>query len=240
MSGKPGSSLPIDLGATSRLDAVQNTLTTMAREIADTRGAEIVFKRSGDRLVPDPIVEAAKWLSGQMEWVRHAADGYEPYAIRVLEEIEAAARVLRSVARGPAERVYLGPCGADLSLFTIETGVGNGGTCDGDIYGLPGGEKGRCRTCGAHVDQAERRAWLDEQVAERAYRAAHIADAYRINVKTIRSWADRGRLVQHGHDGDGRPLYLVGDVLDLARQAAAHRAEAEAKRAARQAAEMGG
>lgn len=37
-SGKPGSTLPIDLGATARLDAVTNTLTTWARHIAEERG----------------------------------------------------------------------------------------------------------------------------------------------------------------------------------------------------------
>jgi hypothetical protein len=40
-SGKPGSSLPIDLGATARLDAVTNTLLTWARHIAETRGVPL-------------------------------------------------------------------------------------------------------------------------------------------------------------------------------------------------------
>lgn len=39
--GKPGSRLPLDLGATSRLDAVQSSLTTWARLIADERGFEL-------------------------------------------------------------------------------------------------------------------------------------------------------------------------------------------------------
>ncbi|MEV6633892.1 hypothetical protein AB0M54_24385 [Actinoplanes sp. NPDC051470] len=40
-SGKPGSSLPFDLGATARLDAVQASMTTWARHIAETRGVGI-------------------------------------------------------------------------------------------------------------------------------------------------------------------------------------------------------
>ena len=40
-SGKPGSALPLDLGATARLDAVNNTLTTWARHIAETRGVPL-------------------------------------------------------------------------------------------------------------------------------------------------------------------------------------------------------
>lgn len=40
-TGKPGSRLPLDLGATARLDGVQNALTTLARTIAETRGVAI-------------------------------------------------------------------------------------------------------------------------------------------------------------------------------------------------------
>lgn len=40
-SGKPGSRLPFDLGATARLDAVENTLATWARHIAETRGVAL-------------------------------------------------------------------------------------------------------------------------------------------------------------------------------------------------------
>jgi hypothetical protein len=40
-TGKPGSRLPFDLGATARLDAVQATLTTWARAIAETRGVAL-------------------------------------------------------------------------------------------------------------------------------------------------------------------------------------------------------
>jgi hypothetical protein len=40
-SGKPGSRLPLDLAATSKLDAVENTLSTWARHIAETRGVPL-------------------------------------------------------------------------------------------------------------------------------------------------------------------------------------------------------
>lgn len=40
-SGKPGSSLPLDLGATAKLDAVLAELTTWARHIAETRGVPL-------------------------------------------------------------------------------------------------------------------------------------------------------------------------------------------------------
>lgn len=40
-AGKPGSSLPLDLGATARLDAVQSALTTWSRHIAEERGVTL-------------------------------------------------------------------------------------------------------------------------------------------------------------------------------------------------------
>jgi hypothetical protein len=40
-AGKPGSRLPFDLGATSRLDKVQNQLTTWARHVSETRGVPL-------------------------------------------------------------------------------------------------------------------------------------------------------------------------------------------------------
>jgi hypothetical protein len=106
-------------------------------------------------------------------------------------------------------------------------------TCDGDVYARDGAPVGRCRTCGAEVSTAERRAWLDGEVRARAFRAAEIAQAYDINVNTIRTWAGRDRLTAHGYDRDGRPLYNVGEVLDLAAADAARRETARAERARR-------
>ncbi len=33
-------------------------------------------------MTADPIVIAARFLAGQLEWMRHALDGSEPYAVR--------------------------------------------------------------------------------------------------------------------------------------------------------------
>lgn len=40
-SGKPGSRLPLDLGATARLDGVQNVLTAWSRHISEERGVSL-------------------------------------------------------------------------------------------------------------------------------------------------------------------------------------------------------
>jgi hypothetical protein len=208
----------------------------------------------------DPLIAAAQFLVTQLPWLAHATDEQGgPYAASVFAEIRDCASRMRAVVEGPADRRYLGPCGATWDIGTLEN-RDQTLTCEGDVYARDGAPAGRCRTCGATVDTGERRAWLDAEVRSRAFRAAEIAGAYGINVKTIRSWATErqarydhsgtqveaarpAKLHVHGWDRDGRPLFLVGDVLDLAAVDAARREQARADRArraaARETAEMG-
>jgi hypothetical protein len=210
----------------------------------------------------DPLIAAAQFLITQLPWLAHASHpNGEPYAADVFAEIRDCASRMRAVVEGPADRRYLGPCGADV----ISSGIDAEGwpadvdikTCEGDVYARDGAPAGHCRTCGATVDTGERRAWLDAEVRSRAFRAAEIASAYGINVKTIRSWATErqarydhsgtqveaarpAKLHIHGWDRDGRPLFLVGDILDLAAADAARREQARADRARRAAARTEG
>lgn len=230
----------------------------------------------------DPIIAAARFLQAHLDWLRHrsATEIQECFA-----DIAAAARVVAGIARGPSEQKYLGPCGATWSgdpgdgpdaecncgreqlkamfhvgacprmLAYVEART----PCDGDVYGRAGAATGACRTCGATVDQAERRAWLDEQVggSDLAWTARGIADALNLNVKTVREWArphlsDTGvvlreaklrtyyRLGEHivpwtdPAEGEnvkarGDRLHYVGDVRKLA-QESADRRETERQR----------
>lgn len=228
-SGKPGSRLPIDLRSSARLDAVQRELTKWVDRIGTERGiTRPWFSAHGDE-----ITTAAAWLTGHLEWIRHRSDADE-----YLTDVDACARVIRGIARGPVDQRYLGPCGA-LILPQSDQGGSEVGRdtpeCSGDVYGPQGGSTGSCRTCGAQVSQHERRAWLDEQTRDRAYRASEIEDAHKVKAHTIRMWAARGLVAEHGRDRLGRPLYLLGDVLDLAAAMAKRRAETEAKRLRREA-----
>jgi hypothetical protein len=227
-SGKPGSSLPLDLGATARLDAVHAVVAGWARHIGETRGVPQPWVRPAGAPAIDPIVTLARWLDGHLEWMRHRQEADE-----FLRDVGECARIVRGLARGPAEQKYLGPCGA---LLLIE-GVEGPWPCEGDVYGIRGASRARCRDCGAEVAQEDREAWLDGEVRSHAFRAVHIADAYGVNVNTIRTWHARGLLTAHGEDRDGRPLFNVGEVLDMFRDLAVRRAEGQAKRA-RRAAEL--
>jgi hypothetical protein len=256
-SGKPGSALPLDLGATARLDGVQAALTKWIDRIAVTRGTTRPwFNHHGH-----PITVAAHWLTPHLEWLRHQP-AHDPdhhgntwSTHQWLRDVEACARIVRGIARGPADRVYLGPCGEiiDCCVSTEciqgETEVcdcwchkGEPDRCQGDVYGLPGADTGRCRTCGAEYDQGERQKWLTAEVRQRAYRASELEHAYGLTSATVRKWAERGLIVAHGHDRQGRPLYLLGEVLDVAASEAARREQARQKRERRRtavAAQMG-
>jgi hypothetical protein len=232
-SGKPGSRLPLDLAATARLDAVEGDQAGWVRITIEERGGSIYFPPGEDR-----ISVQARWLAGHVDWWRH-----RPAADEFLSAVDACLRVVRGLARGPSEQKYLGPCGAPLIRIDPQDAVDAGihpanaalglAPCDGDVYAYRGAKVGRCRTCGAEVATSEREAWLDAEVRAHAFRDREIADAYGVNVKTIRTWVGRGHLVPHGHDADGRPLLNVGDVLDLAAADAARRETDRAKRARR-------
>jgi hypothetical protein len=243
--GKPGSTVPIDLGAMARYAEVRTALTTWARHVGELRGVEITrppaqrpvsgptcpipysCDHGSCRAVreplrrPDDVAIAAAWLAGHCEWMRH-----RPEVDEFVAGIRRSHQVLAGLARrGGGGREYLGPCGDD---------------CDGHVWANQGSTNGRCGTCRGLVDVAEREKWRDGEIRKHARRAAEIAGLFGINVKTIRGWAngrpeeraDNGVLLRpgrdpvlHAYDWDdaGRPLYLVGDVLDLAAAMAARR-----------------
>jgi hypothetical protein len=241
-TGKPGSRLPLDLHATSRLDAIQNELTTTVRHIAAERGIVPPWVTS----YGDPILASVRFLlstpqgssRSNLEWLRHQRD-VEDW----LPGIARCAQVMRSLVSGPRDHEYLGPCGA---LLLIE-GIDGPWSCEGDIYAPRGASVGRCRDCGAEVASEDRRVWLDAEIRSQAFRAIEIAQAYDISVDTIRSWAFRGKLKSYwrtsaglvipwtdvAEEADAIRLHYAGDVLDLAATDAARRAGEQAKRARR-------
>lgn len=194
----------------------------------------------------DPIIDAARFLQAQLEWLRHATDTQGgAYAVDVFAEIGDCARRLRSLVDGPAPQRYLGPCGAPTQVETTnlvgapDRTYADGMPCDGDVYVRGEASTGRCGTCGAEVSRREREAWLDGEVRQHSYTAAEIAAAYPIKANTIRQWLSRGLLVAHG-EHQGRPLLNLGEVLDLAAADAARREEARAQRARRMDQRSGG
>lgn len=233
--------LPINLSARARLDAATNAVTTWARHVSETRGEPVtdpprhiagpacrshVCEHRSCAIIrddPDQVTVAALWLARQTEWIRHRREIEE--ALPVLER---AARIMRSLADGPADRRWLGQCGAPL----------DDGPCRTDLYARDGAATARCRTCEAEYVVADRRRANAELARGYSYTATEISDAYpEIRTDRIRQWASRGRITSTG-PVDGRPAYDLGEVLELAAKEAARLAGEQAKRARRRDAEL--
>lgn len=270
--------LQLNLPAQHRLDRAQADLVGIASDISETRGIPILpppqapivgapcgTDRPRPKLArgtygrgplggcghgscsairaqqhpgaPDSLVLAARFVERHVEWLRH-----RPYVDEALDQIAGAHRLIVGLLNAGGGRRYLGPCGALVDADTRAE-------CDGDVYAREGASTGACRACGGEVDVHARRAWLDETVRARSFRASQIEAAFGIRANTIVKWAARGRLVPdlvplpdgvHGpwaiwEDEQGRRRYHLGAVLELAEQDAARRRLAEAKRAEREA-----
>jgi hypothetical protein len=178
----------------------------------------------------DPIVIAAQFLAGHVEWIRH-----RPEADEFLTDVEASLRVLRSITRGPSDLQFLGICGALVTWDDEGAEIPRDEPCPGHVFG--GTKHGTCKSCGARWDDVSARlARVTAAVREGLYHVSEIAAAYpEIKDNTIRAWLSRGLLVAHG-ERDGRPLLKLGEVLDLAAGDVARREEARATRARRAAA----
>jgi hypothetical protein len=103
-------------------------------------------------------------------------------------------------------------------------GLGHGAPCPEELY-LPTSRSTatvRCRTCGTEHDVAARRRYLLEVSRDylvtttEACRAVSVYGEGSITDATIRKWKQRGRLIARGHDAEGRDLWRLGDVTDLA------------------------
>jgi len=221
---------------------------------------------SEDLRVTDPLIAAARFLTAQLPWLRHATDAQgQPVAADVFREIGDCAARMRSLVDGPREQKYLGPCGAAWDIGTYAE-PDKTLTCEGDVYGVAGAQNGRCRTCRTEYRQDDRRIWLDEQVSgsDLAWTARGIADALSINVNTIRTWAherrsetghllraaklgtfwrdSEGRLIPWVEPAPGEDIKGRGDRLHYVADVTAlarEAAERRAQREQRQTAEMG-
>lgn len=144
----------------------------------------------------------------------------EPWAADLLDELTHVERRLRYLVDRPADGWYAGECGAvDAETEAVCTRV---------LYADPTNPFVRCRDCGTTWSVAERRDWLIKEAEDREATVrtlarivttlgAHDASESRLENR-ISQWVTRGRLKPNGKrviDGKPRPVYRVGDVLDL-------------------------
>ncbi|WP_433415058.1 hypothetical protein ACQP1V_36325 [Microtetraspora malaysiensis] len=206
-------STPWDERAREAEQVLRSTLTGWTRVLTDSvqpyRGPicrtscghrSCVYLSLG-RIPADTLPAMAVWL------MRHHAQLLgRASADEAVDEIRAAVRQARRAIDRPPGVWYAGPCGVE--------------GCQADLYARHGARTVHCRTCAAIHDAAAREAWLMEQAADHLGTATEIARAVQgwhpgLTPSTIRGYAHRGRIVSRGADGLGRPLYRIGDVLDL-------------------------
>jgi hypothetical protein len=167
---------------------------------------------------PDDTPQSmAAWLSARLtRLVRH------PAAPEAHEEITDAVRQAQRVTDRAPERQFAGRC-----------------ACGAALYARPGAGRVQCRDCDADaVDVAAQRDAMLGQITDRLVTATQAADiltrlAAPLKAELVRQWGARGRLIAHGHDPAGHPLYRVSDVRDLLVEKLAREAQATAKREAR-------
>lgn len=188
----------------------------------------------------DPLIAAARFLTAQLPWLRHATDQHgAPVAADVFRKIGDCAARMRSLVDGPRNQIFLGICGAEVTWDDDGNEIPRDQPCAGYVFGDL--SRGVCRACRARWDNIEQRlARLEAVRREHLYRASEIEDAYpEVKAATVRKWSERGLLAAHGMRGNS-PLYLVGEVLDLYAADAARREEIRAERDRRRKARQDG
>ena len=148
----------------------------------------------------------AAWLTRNLHTLRHHQEAGQAY-----DELTNAIREARRAVDRPLERVFAGQC-----LEEHE----DGRVCREDLYAAPGKAHATCRVCGARHDMAARREWMlsciEDQVAYSGLLAGLVSNlGVQIGSSTIRRYASAGRIHAISVDAKRRPLYRIGDVLDV-------------------------
>ncbi|MEU8270146.1 hypothetical protein AB0B89_23680 [Sphaerisporangium sp. NPDC049002] len=210
------SQLPWDQRARDATDILKSALVGWHRILSE--GAPTVFGPTCvdcahpscewtdlGRTPPDTLTGLSRWL------LRHRVRLFRHPAVdEAVDELTDAVRHARRTIDRPPGTWYAGPCAADT----------DDGECTADLYARHGADTIRCHTCGARHDTHLRQAWLLRQAADHlatATEAARALHAYYpdLTPSKVRGMAFRGRILARGRDDRGRPLYRVGDVIDL-------------------------
>jgi len=220
--------LPYAAEAAEVAAACRATLSTWCRLLAEELHPDAGV---GTDLPENTVVAMAAYLENRSGWWRR-----QGWASDLADQLLGTWRALeRAVDRREAQR-YVGPCGAPLQDVHGAAGVSGVRACPVHLYAEPGADYVGCPSCGARYDVHARRRELLAAAEDRLAHVELLVGALsglgvELNVERVRKWAQRGRLLQHGHDQLGRKLYRVGDAVDLAAEMAAGGRRGKARRA---------
>ncbi|WP_448181834.1 hypothetical protein [Arthrobacter sp. CP30] len=106
----------------------------------------------------------------------------------------------------------------DRALDVISLGICGFGDCDGLVTAVVGSPTGKCRTCHAVWDVAERQQWMIGQawhatgslrfLAKALREAKHISTPY----ETLKKWAQRGKLYGRCDLSTREHIYTAADI----------------------------
>jgi len=195
--------LPFNLRASETASNLNTTINAWALDVS--RLAEDERDRLSEHHYADSAA-VASWLARNLHTLRQ-----HPEAGIAFDELTHAVLEARRSVDRPLERVFAGPCGEPLA---------DGTDCREDLYAAPGKSHATCRGCGARHDMQERRDWMlsciEDQVAYSGLLAGLVSNlGVQIGSSTIRRYASAGRIHAISVDAKRRPLYRIGDVLDV-------------------------
>lgn len=161
-------------------------------------------------LPTDDLVALSRWLLWRVDGL-----GLHDIGPEAVDEITSAVAHCHRLIDRPADKLYAGRCTGDLEE--------DGGIieCPEDLWVRVGSKDVTCRRCGTSWDVSDRRKWLLDQAEEVLATAVEISRAVSwlgtepLTADRVRQWATRDRIITRGHDRTGRPLYRVGDAIDL-------------------------
>lgn len=199
--------LPFSYAASEAAWVARQTILVWVDWVAAVRGHD----------VPGTWAGVGAYLRTATAWIARHPDGPQ-----CVEELTAAIRNARRCIDRPAERRYVGVCNG----ITVDAD-GLAQVCTQELYALGDHDTVECSRCGAKYGVRARQDAMLEQLREVVLTAADMARAVDglgvdLTPERIWQWKHRGVLAvtldENGNpraDIHGRPLYRVGDVLDI-------------------------
>ncbi len=197
--------LPWDQRASEATAVLRSTLIGWVRVVLDG-GAARPRMLAGQEW---RIAVMARFLLAHHERLRQ-----HPDAVAAVDEITHAVDNARHVTDRAPDRVYAGPCREE---YGPEGDVGER-CCTAHLYAT-NLRAVQCPNCKAVHDVSPRQAWLLAMAQDQLETATNLSQALSrlgesVTPERVRKWAQRGRVLPHGQNGRGHPLYRVGDVLE--------------------------
>ncbi len=198
--------LPWDQHASEATDLLRDTLNSWVRVVLDG-GAARPRMLAGQA---SRITVMARFLLAHHERLRQ-----HPDAADAVDEIGHAVDNARRVTDRAPDRMYAGPCREEYG----PDGDTGERCCTAHLYAT-NPRAVQCPNCKAIHDVPPRQAWLLAVAQDQLETATNLSQALSrlgesVTPERVRKWAQRGRVLPHGHNERGHPLYRVGDVLEL-------------------------